>query len=118
MIEETETARKIPLDAAQETARSPVSPAAMTVAGQMALKTEGQRKVNLIWEYTQATMAVLIVLANILVWVESALRPGVNIPASLSDALFVIVGFYYGRTNHSATGGVGPKPEQGPYAGR
>ena len=94
----------------------PSLPPSTTV--QQDLTTEGQRKVNLIWERTQSLVAVMIVAANIAVWVNASFHNTVaNIPAGLSDALFVIVGFYYGRTNHAAIGGIGPKPAQ-QYEGR
>jgi hypothetical protein len=38
-------------------------------------------------------------------------------PAILSSALFLILGFYYSRTNHAAIGGVGEKPRDH-YTGR
>jgi len=70
----------------------------------------GQRKINLIWEYTQAIIAILVVIANIAVWTSIGFRGiKVDVPSSLTDALFVIIGFYYGRTNHTAVGGVGSK---------
>ncbi len=78
---------------------------------QHGLVAAGQRKVNLIWEYTQAIVAILIVGANLAVWLSIAFRSTpVQMPGGLTDALFVIVGFYYGRTNHAAIGGPGPKP--------
>jgi len=99
----------------EEPSSKPLPP---RTTAQQDLTSEGQRKVNLIWERTQAFVAILIVCANILVWIMAAFRNTVaNVPAGLSDALFVIVGFYYGRTNHAAIGGIGPKPTQ-PYEGR
>ncbi len=41
----------------------------------------------------------------------------VQFPAVLSNALFLIVGFYFSRTNHAAIGGIGPQPNT-PYEGR
>lgn len=74
------------------------------------LMREGQRRVNLIWERTQASIAVLIVLANIAAWVVATMRGHeTSVPPGLTDALFVVVGFYYGRTNHESTGGVGSR---------
>jgi hypothetical protein len=35
----------------------------------------------------------------------------------LVNAFFLIVGFYFSRTNHTAIGGIGSKPEQR-YEGR
>jgi hypothetical protein len=36
-------------------------------------------------------------------------RNSVEIPSVLSNAAFLIIGFYFSRTNHQAIGGVGPK---------
>lgn len=69
------------------------------------LRTEGQRKVNFIWEYTQATIAVAVVVACIIA--AFLLEPAKA--EILRNAFFLIVGFYFGRTNHQITGGVGSK---------
>ncbi len=85
---------------------------------QQDLVTAGQRKVNLIWEYTQAVISIVVVVANMVVAVYDGIyQNGVAFPVVLSSSLFLVVGFYFSRTNHSAIGGVGPKPN-GPYEGR
>ena len=84
------------------------------------LVTAGQRRVNLIWEYTQAVIAGMVVLANMVVGVYDGMTPATQhgeYPVILSSSLFLIVGFYFSRTNHAAIGGVGTKPE-GQYVGR
>lgn len=68
------------------------------------LRTASQRYVNLIWEYTQATIAVLVVLACIIA--AFILDPSRS--EILRNAFFLIVGFYFGRTNHQNQGGTGP----------
>lgn len=81
---------------------------------------QGQRRVNLIWETTQAFIAVSVVACNLIVAVHAGLS-GVKmeVPPMLTDALFVVVGFYFGRTNHQAVGGVGVKPSDSQeYIGR
>jgi len=89
-----------------------------TTTAQQDITTAGQRKVNLIWEYTQASVAVMVVGANIIVWVSaSLLGKEVKIPGGLTNAMFLIVGFYFSRTNHAAIGGIGKKPESD-YTGR
>lgn len=91
-----------------------------TTTQQEDLTTASQRKVNLIWEYTQAVIAGMVVFANMVVGVYDGLAPAERrseFPVILSSALFLIVGFYFSRTNHAAIGGVGPKPE-GIYLGR
>lgn len=63
----------------------------------------GQRRINLIWEYTQAAVAVSVTFAIIytaIMKIDSV---------TLTNAFFLIIGFYYSRTNHAAIGGVGPK---------
>ncbi len=78
--------------------------------------TLGQRRVNLIWEVTQATIAVLVTLAS--VWVSGVLclRGKEGDTAAfllLSNSFFLIVGFYFSRTNHTKVGGVGFKSGEG-----
>lgn len=85
------------------------------------LTTAGQRKINLIWEYTQATIAITTVFGNVATSMFFAFNriPMVEYPIVLSSALFLIIGFYFSRTNHAAIGGVGPKATADqPYVGR
>lgn len=86
---------------------------------QQDLTTAGQRKINLIWEWTQAVISIAVVLSNMIVAVAMGL--GVTgmgeFPLVLSSSLFLIVGFYFSRTNHAAIGGVGSKPSE-KYEGR
>jgi hypothetical protein len=80
--------------------------------------TAGQRKVNLIWEYTQSIIAVLIVTANIAAALFNVFNGrDADVPVILSSALFMVLGFYLARTNHQAIGGIGATPSQ-PYIGR
>jgi hypothetical protein len=94
------------------------------------LTTAGQRKVNLIWEYTQACIAVMVVITTMVAGIYSMFRPtvtvgaGLNviqvpmqIPTIIGVAFGMVTGFYFSRTNHAAIGGIGPKPE-GVYTGR
>jgi len=91
---------------------------APTTTAQQDITTAGQRRINLIWEYTQAAVAVMVVGANIIVWVSASLTgKEVKIPEGLTNAMFLIVGFYFSRTNHAAIGGIGRKPEAD-YLGR
>jgi len=92
---------------------------APTTTSQQDLVTAGQRKINLIWEWTQAIISILVVLSNMIVAVYDGLyQNGVAFPTILSSALFLVVGFYFSRTNHAAIGGVGDKPVLQPYEGR
>jgi len=78
----------------------------------------GQRYVNLIWEFTQAAIALTITVGIVWVSVHNGLMYAAGtanmndmpvVPATLSNAFFLIVGFYFSRTNHQAIGGVGQK---------
>jgi len=84
------------------------------------LTTAGQRKVNLIWEYTQAFIAIIVVMANMIAAVFNVFHSrDIDVPMILSSALFLIIGFYFSRTNHQAIGGTGRKAnEDEEYRGR
>lgn len=73
--------------------------------------TASQRRVNLIWETTQACIAVGVTLAT--VWVAAVLSirgdSGTAAFLLLSNSFFLIIGFYFSRTNHTKVGGVGDK---------
>lgn len=82
---------------------------------------EGQRRVNIIWEITQAIIAIVITFAVVVVGVHVGFSSNSTtpIPTILSNAFFLIVGFYFSRTNHSAIGGTGRKAnEDEKYEGR
>jgi ABC-type uncharacterized transport system fused permease/ATPase subunit len=82
------------------------------------LHSKSQRKVNLIWEFTQAFIAVSVVTTILLVASRLALG-GISPTASersisiattafvlLSNLASLVIGFYFGRTNHQRVGGV------------
>jgi hypothetical protein len=69
--------------------------------------TAAARAINLIWEVTQALIAVAVVLANVL---AAFYLPGQN--ALLANAFFLIIGFYFGRTNHARSGGIVSRAEK------
>jgi uncharacterized membrane protein YqgA involved in biofilm formation len=94
--------------------QQPLSP---TTTEQEDITTAGQRRVNLIWEYTQAIIALLVVISTMVAGIESVFHPNTQIPTILSVAFGTVVGFYFSRTNHQAIGGIGPKPNQ-KYEGR
>lgn len=74
--------------------------------------TSGQRRINMIWEVTQATIALLVTIGMIAM-------PMLGIANdTLENAFFLIIGFYFSRTNHEARGGIGVKPLTGRYEGR
>lgn len=74
-----------------------------------AKRTAGQRVINAIWECTQAVIAVSVTLATLYTAVNLALSGNKEDAAFLllSNAFFLVVGFYFGRTNHTRMGGVG-----------
>lgn len=80
------------------------------------LTTAGQRRVNLIWEYTQAMIAIFVVLFTMIAG-AAAMVYEKQIPSIISVAFGMVTGFYFSRTNHAAIGGIGHKPEV-EYKGR
>jgi hypothetical protein len=94
------------------TRRGSLSP---TTTAQEDITTAGQRRVNLIWEYTQAIIALIVVVSTFAAALQ--LKDGGQIPTIFSVAFGTVVGFYFSRTNHQAIGGIGPKPTQ-KYTGR
>lgn len=72
-------------------------------------RSAGQRRVNIIWEVTQAIIAITVASTTILVAATLVLRDSAASAAFLllSNSFFVIIGFYFGRTNHQRIGGVG-----------
>lgn len=105
---------------AQSIEVSPHMPLPATTTHEENLTTAGQRRVNLIWEYTQSFVTIVVVFSNMIVAVHNGIQQHSVVaehPAILSSSLFLILGFYYSRTNHAAIGGVGAKPNS-PYLGR
>ena len=86
---------------------------APTTTAQEDITTAGQRRINLIWERTQATIAIFVVFSTMgtAVYMEIAGKTD-QIPTIFSFAFGTIVGFYFSRTNHQAIGGIGEKPVQ------
>lgn len=87
--------------------------AATRTSDETSLRTSGQRKINLIWEVTQAIVTVMVVGATLYIAGDLVLGgegDDDNRAAAfllLSNAFFMIVTAYYQRTNHTRTGGVG-----------
>lgn len=79
-----------------------------TTTGEEDRKSAGQRGINLLWETTQARIAVSIVAANILYAFVSPFMPtqAKEMAQVLSNALFAVMGFYFGRTNHTSFGNI------------
>lgn len=87
-----------------------------TTTQEQDINTANQRKINLIWEYTQSFIAIVVVLATMISGVI-IITMNIQIPTIFSVAFGTVIGFYFSRTNHQAIGGIGQKPSQ-PYEGR
>jgi hypothetical protein len=72
------------------------------------LVTAGQRRINMMWEITQSLIAMSVTLAALYVAMSLALKGDTNSAAFilLSNSFFLVIGFYFGRTNHQRVGGV------------
>lgn len=73
--------------------------------------TAGQRRVNILWECTQAVVAILVTLSFLYCEITKIDSEAVKM------AFTLVIGFYFSRTNHQSIGGVGSKPTQ-KYEGR
>ncbi len=80
-----------------------------TTTSEQDRKTSGQRRINAIWEVTQAIIALAVTLQTLRVAAAIALKDAAQTAAFLllSNAFFLVIGFYFGRTNHQRQGGVG-----------
>jgi hypothetical protein len=63
-------------------------------------RTRAKRVLNLTWEVTQAAIAISLVSA----YIAAAFFSDVA-DSRLQAAFFLVVGFYFGRTNHARPGG-------------
>lgn len=84
-----------------------------TAATEQSRKTSGQRRINLIWETTQAIIALGVTGGTLYVAARLALRQQAEVGAFLllSNAFFLVIGFYFSRTNHTKTGGIGARTD-------
>lgn len=79
----------------------PAPPMPPKTTEQEDLVVAGQRRINLIWEYTQAAIAIVVVLANMVAAIFNVFKGReIDVPMILSSSLFLIIGFYFARTNH------------------
>lgn len=71
--------------------------------------THGQRRINLLWEVTQSLIALVVTSSTLYVAAKRSSSSPSETAAFLllSNGFFLVIGFYFGRTNHSRTGGVG-----------
>jgi len=94
-----------------------------------ALRTDDQRRISGMWERTQQVIALAVVLDALFVVTVLVVGPGIAtllgypVPESASAAAStgvvflasvanLVIGFYFGRTNHTRVGGV-PADERG-----
>lgn len=76
-----------------------------TTTSEQDRKTAGQRRINVIWEVTQASVTILITVAAIFCAIQ-------KIDADVLNFAFVaVISTYYARTNHTKVGGVGGEHE-------
>lgn len=85
------------------------------------LVTEGQRRVNILWEHTQSYISMGVTFSTIAIIGTTVLIAGITgreITQAMATQInylvvmtTLILSFYFSRTNHQATGGVGPKPD-------
>lgn len=82
-------------------------------------RSAGQRRINIIWELTQAIVALAVTTTTL--YVSASIGRTIRDPQTnaqmaaaataafllLSNAFFLVIGFYFGRTNHQRTGGIG-----------
>lgn len=102
------TLDNVTTDAPEKDVDKPLTP---NTTEQQDITKAGQRKVNLIWEYTQAIISLIVVIDTMVVssYIVFTQKPETSIPTLLAVAFGMITGFYFARTNHVAIGGVGPK---------
>ena len=82
---------------------------------ELAKRALGQRKINTIWEVTQAFIAITVTVAVLFASVKITLKSDMDKTGFifLTNILFVIIGFYFGRTNHQKIGGIGGMEDSG-----
>ena len=81
----------------------------------LAKKAEGQREINMIWEQTQMKVALSVVWSSLIVSITLGIfgkwlgQPDMQLAALvfIFGVANLVTGFYFGRTNHTKTGGVG-----------
>lgn len=77
-------------------------PVASTTTAEQNRHSFGQRRINLIWEVTQAIIAIVVTTSVVMIGAQLALRDnGQNGSFQLlSNAFFLVIGFYFSRSNH------------------
>jgi hypothetical protein len=92
-----------------------------TTTSEQDLHAASRRQINRIWEVTQATIAILVTLVTLFVAAAPVFvirAPGLDISGErsgtslLANAFFLVIGFYFGRTNHSRIGDAAMDPQR------
>lgn len=80
----------------------------LPVIAEKAKHSAGQRRINILWEMTQAIIAITVTGSTLFVAAQLTMKESSNTAPFLllSNAFFLVVGFYFGRTNHQRIGGV------------
>lgn len=89
--------------------------AAQAVETGQELKAAGQRQINLIWENTQMRIAMSVIwtslLTSLVLSIGGTYFGSADVQLAAIVFLFgvanLVTGFYFGRTNHQRSGGVG-----------
>lgn len=89
------------------------------------LVAHGQRRINILWEVTQAIIAISVTTVTVFVLAKASLTPqpldnnqqiAIN---QLMVMVTLVLSAYFQRTNHQNIGGVGPKTtDSQQYQGR
>lgn len=102
-----------------ETPAGPPAPAAQpplppTTTAEQDLVTYGQRRINIIWEVTQAAVAIAVTFTTLYVAARLAINEKGETAAFLllSNVFFLVVGTYFQRTNHTKVGGISAKGDR------
>jgi hypothetical protein len=86
----------------------PNPPVAPTTTVEQDLKSAGQRRINNVWEYTQAFISSAVVLTTCAgIFMGSMARTPaehVAFPPEWWTILGLVIGFYFGRSNHARLG--------------
>jgi hypothetical protein len=74
---------------------------------QLEVKSAGQRNINQVWEYTQAAVALIVVAttsAGVFIGRTVLADTSPPFPAEWWTIVGLVIGFYFGRTNHARVG--------------
>lgn len=73
----------------------------------------GQRRINLVWEITQAAIAIMVTgdVLFVSTWLVVN-NHGDTAFVLLAGLANLVIAFYFQRTNHTRTGGVGDRPPE------